>query len=172
MVYGEAKLFVGQLHFGATEEDMIELFSFYGDVVHTNVLRDKMNRSTGCAFVVYGCTDEADAAILALHGQYCMEKDRPLQVAYCKKTQVISEFGQNHAQEIHYRNPRSNPAPWTVGAAVPAGAASAEGTISSLSSSRSTPPSPPAPPQYAPPRRVVYFPARPESPSPLGATLT
>lgn len=111
MVQGEAKLFIGQLHFEANEEDVRQLFEYYGDVLHVNILRDKRTgRSTGSAFVVYGCTEAADAAIMALHGVYNMERDKPLQVSYCQRTGAISQFGIEHAQSLHNEN-HSNPAP-------------------------------------------------------------
>jgi RNA recognition motif-containing protein len=100
----------------ATEEDVRQLFDYYGDVLHVNVLRDrKSNRSTGSAFVTYGCTEEADAAILALQGVYNMERDKPLQVSYCEKTPNISRFGFNHAQELANQN-QANPRPRPVAA--------------------------------------------------------
>lgn len=111
MPQGQAKLFIGQLHFDATEEDVRQLFEYYGDVLHVNVLRDKRTgRSTGSAFITYGSTEEADAAILALHGVYNMERDKPLQVSYCEKTPTISQFGFSHAMELTTQN-NVNPAP-------------------------------------------------------------
>jgi RNA recognition motif-containing protein len=110
MPQGEAKLFIGQIHFEATEEDIADLFSFYGEVRHINILRDKTHKSTGSAFVTFATTEEADAAILALHGKYYMERDKALQVSYCKKTQAISNFGYNHALEVSHSN-KSNPTP-------------------------------------------------------------
>ena len=111
MPQGLAKLFIGQLNFDATEEDVRQLFDYYGDVMHVNVLRDKATRkSTGSAFVTYGCTEEADAAILALHNTYNMDRDRPLQVSYCEKTPNISRFGYRHATAISSQN-RANPVP-------------------------------------------------------------
>ena len=115
MPSGEAKLFIGQLHFEATEEDVRQLFDYYGTVLHVNILRDKnSHRSTGSAFVTYGCTEEADAAILSLHNIYNMERDRPLQVSYCEKTLTISTFGYEHADRLAREN-RANPRPRPLG---------------------------------------------------------
>ena len=119
MPTGEAKLFIGQLHFEATEEDVRQLFEFYGHVIHINILRDKhTGRSTGSAFVAYGSTEEADAAILALHNIYNMERDKPLQVSYCEKTPTISEFGYEHAERLASEN-RANPRPRQLMGSVP-----------------------------------------------------
>lgn len=109
MVRGDAKLFIGQLHFDATEDDVRQLFEYFGEVKHVNVLRNE-GRSKGSAFVTYGSTEEADAAILALHNRYNMERDKPLQVSYCQRTQVISPFGHEHAR-ILCRENGANPPP-------------------------------------------------------------
>ena len=111
MPAGEAKLFIGQLSFDASEEDVKQLFEYYGDVIHVNVLRDKTSqRSTGSAFVTFNCTESADAAILALHNIYNMGRDKPLQVSYCERTQAISEFGYEHAERLAAEN-KANPRP-------------------------------------------------------------
>jgi len=114
MPTGEAKLFIGQLNFDASEDDVRQLFEYYGDVLHVNILRDKHTmRSTGSAFITYGSTEEADAAILALHNIYNMERDRPLQVSYCERTPTISQFGYEHAERLAVEN-RANPRPRPV----------------------------------------------------------
>lgn len=106
-----ARLFVGQLNFDATEMDVKALFDFYGHVLHVNILRDKTSkRSKGSAFVEYGSTDEADCAIMALHNRYNMEREKPLQVSYCGKSDLISEYGREHALKLHKEN-SANPAP-------------------------------------------------------------
>lgn len=109
MVRGDAKLFIGQLHFDASEDDVRQLFEYFGEVKHVNVLRSE-GRSKGSAFVTYNSTEEADAAILALHNRYNMERDKPLQVSYCQRTQVISPFGHEHARILCLEN-QANPPP-------------------------------------------------------------
>lgn len=103
----EAKLFVGQLNQKATEEDVRQLFNFYGEVRHVNIVR-KNGESTGSAFVTYPSSVEADAAILALHNKYNMERERPLQVSYAMRTGVVSPFGLAHSEKVSSENP-SNP---------------------------------------------------------------
>ncbi|ESL12115.1 RNA-binding protein [Trypanosoma rangeli SC58] len=111
MVAGRARLFVGQLNFEATEEDVCALFDFYGKVLHVNILRDRTTgRSKGSAFVEFASTVEADCAIMALHNRYNMEREKPLQVSYCGKSEVISEYGREHALRLHREN-SANPAP-------------------------------------------------------------
>ena len=107
MTAQEAKLFVGQLNQKATEEDVRQLFNFYGEVRHVNIVR-KNGESTGSAFVTYPSSVEADAAILALHNKYNMERERPLQVSYAMRTGVVSPFGLAHSEKVSNENP-SNP---------------------------------------------------------------
>ncbi|ORC90606.1 RNA-binding protein [Trypanosoma theileri] len=112
MPQGRARLFVGQLNFGATEEDIRAIFNFYGHVLSVNILRDKTsNRSKGSAFVEYGSTEEADCAIMALHNRYNMERDKPLQVSYCGKSDVISDYGWEQAMQLHRENNVNPPPP-------------------------------------------------------------
>lgn len=107
---GTARLFVGQLNFDATEYDIRQIFSFYGHVLHVNIFRDQFGKSSGSAFVTFGTTEEADNAILALHDQYNMGRDKPLQVSYCRRSEQISDFGYQHALELRENN-KSNPPP-------------------------------------------------------------
>ncbi|RHW68631.1 RNA-binding protein [Trypanosoma brucei equiperdum] len=110
-----ARLFVGQLNFDATEDDIYALFDFYGKALHVNILRDKeTQKSKGSAFVEYGSTEEADCAILALHNRYNMEREKPLQVSYCNKSELISEFGRDHASKLHDENPANSAPPQRV----------------------------------------------------------
>ncbi|KAG5469067.1 hypothetical protein LSCM4_02463 [Leishmania orientalis] len=123
---GNAVLFVGQLNYDVTEKDVRDLFSYYGHVVNVVLLKDtKHNSGKGAspqlksnkhvvgssAFVTYTTTAEADLAILSLHNRYCMDnRDKPVQVSYCQKTDIISDFGYRHALQLHSENP-ANPIP-------------------------------------------------------------
>lgn len=74
-----AKLFVGNLSFTATENDLQDYFAQAGVVVSVNIMQDRMTgRSRGFAFVEMGSKEEADKAISMFH-----QKDfqgRPLTV--------------------------------------------------------------------------------------------
>ncbi|KAG8344517.1 putative RNA-binding protein [Trypanosoma vivax] len=106
-----ARLFVGQLNFQATENDVRNIFAFYGHVLQVNLLRDRAtNKSKGSAFVEYGATEEADCAIRCLHNRYFMERDKPLQVSYCEHSELLSDFGWQQAVALHKAN-RANPLP-------------------------------------------------------------
>jgi RNA recognition motif-containing protein len=62
------KLFVGNLPFSMTSDDLKQIFAAYGSVVSANVVVDKYtNRSKGFGFVEFSTEEEAKAA-LALDG--------------------------------------------------------------------------------------------------------
>lgn len=64
------KLFVGNLSYNVTENDLQDLFSKHGTVTDVNLMLDRMSgRSRGFAFVTMSSKEEADAATQALNGQ-------------------------------------------------------------------------------------------------------
>jgi cold-inducible RNA-binding protein len=64
------KLYVGNLPYNTTEEDLRNLFSQYGSVDSVAVITDReTGRSKGFGFVEYGNDSEARNAIQALSGQ-------------------------------------------------------------------------------------------------------
>src|SRR5881397_2030644 len=64
------KLYVGNLSFDVTENDLREMLSQHGPVNEVNVIMDKMTgRARGFAFVTMNTQEGASAAILALNGK-------------------------------------------------------------------------------------------------------
>jgi RNA recognition motif-containing protein len=64
------KLFVGNLDFKVTENDLRDAFAAYGTVVETNLVTDKMTgRPRGFAFVTVSSPEEAQKAIDAMNGK-------------------------------------------------------------------------------------------------------
>ncbi len=64
------KLYVGNLNFDASEDQVLELFSSYGQVKKVNVVKDRFSgRSRGFAFVEMDTSDSAGKAKDALNGQ-------------------------------------------------------------------------------------------------------
>ena len=64
------KLYVGNLSFGTTNEDLTQLFSQFGEVASASVVTDReTGRSRGFGFVEMSSDDEATAAVAALNGQ-------------------------------------------------------------------------------------------------------
>jgi cold-inducible RNA-binding protein len=63
------KLFVGNLSFNTTENDLQSAFAAHGTVVEANLMMDRMTgRSRGFAFVTMSTPEEAQKAIEALNG--------------------------------------------------------------------------------------------------------
>jgi cold-inducible RNA-binding protein len=65
-----AKLFVGNLSFNITENDLQDAFAAHGTVVEANLMMDRATgRPRGFAFVTMGSPEEAQKAIDALNGK-------------------------------------------------------------------------------------------------------
>ena len=63
------KLFVGNLSFNTTENDLQDAFAAHGTVVETNLMMDRMSgRPRGFGFVTMSTPEEAQKAIEALNG--------------------------------------------------------------------------------------------------------
>lgn len=63
------KLFVGNLSFNTTENDLQDAFGAHGTVVEANLMTDRMSgRSRGFGFVSMSTPEEAQNAISALNG--------------------------------------------------------------------------------------------------------
>ena len=64
------KLFVGNLSFNTTENDLNDAFAAHGTVVEANLMMDKISgRPRGFAFVTMNTPEEAQKAIDALNGK-------------------------------------------------------------------------------------------------------
>jgi len=63
------KLFVGNLSFNTTENDLHDAFAAHGTVVEANLMVDRMSgRPRGFGFVTMSTPEEAQAAINAMNG--------------------------------------------------------------------------------------------------------
>ena len=64
------KLYVGNLSFNSTEDEISHAFAAHGTVTSVNVIMDReTNRPRGFAFVEMSTDSEAQAAMQALDGQ-------------------------------------------------------------------------------------------------------
>jgi cold-inducible RNA-binding protein len=63
-------IYVGNLAFGVTDEDLRELFAAYGDVESASVVKDRFSgESRGFGFVEMPARNDAMEAITALNGK-------------------------------------------------------------------------------------------------------
>ncbi len=86
------KLYVGNLSFDTTENDLQELFEQFGHVTEVGLVTDRATaRSRGFAFVTMSNASEAEAAILALEGQPF--QGRNLTVNEARPREDRSRFG-------------------------------------------------------------------------------
>lgn len=64
------KLFVGNISWNTTDEQLQELFSQHGEVEEAVIIKDKFSgRSKGFGFVTFVNDEDGDKAIEALNGQ-------------------------------------------------------------------------------------------------------
>jgi RNA recognition motif-containing protein len=64
------KIYVGNLQWKTTEDDLKELFSNYGNVISSTIITDRdTNRSRGFAFVEMENDEDADKAINELNNR-------------------------------------------------------------------------------------------------------
>ena len=88
------KLFVGNLSFQTTENDLQEAFAAHGTVVEANLMMDRMTgRSRGFAFVTMGSDAEAKAAITGVNGKNVGGRDLTVNEARPKEEGGGRSFG-------------------------------------------------------------------------------
>jgi len=72
-----AKLFVGNLSFNITENDLQDAFAAHGTVIEANLMMDRATgRPRGFGFVTMSTPEEAQKAIEALHGKELVKSAR------------------------------------------------------------------------------------------------
>jgi RNA recognition motif-containing protein len=97
------KLFVGNLSFETTENDLQDAFSAYGTVTETNLMMDRMtNRPRGFGFVTMGTDEEAQSAITGLNGRDLSGRAITVNVARPREDRPAGggarrEFGANRS---------------------------------------------------------------------------
>ena len=76
------KLFVGNLSFNTTENDLQDAFSAHGVVAEVNLMMDRTSgRSRGFAFVTMSTPEEAQKAIEAMNGASLHDRALTVNVA-------------------------------------------------------------------------------------------
>jgi RNA recognition motif-containing protein len=90
-----AKLFVGNLSFKITENELQDAFSAYGTVLEANLMMDRATgRPRGFGFVTMSSQEEAQKAIDALHGKEL--GGRPLTVNIARPREERPGGGGGH----------------------------------------------------------------------------
>jgi len=88
------KLFVGNLSFNTTENDLQEAFAAHGTVVEANLMMDRTSgRSRGFAFVTMSTPEEAQKAIQAMNGATLGERQLTVNIARPKEERPRSDRG-------------------------------------------------------------------------------
>src|SRR3989441_10104797 len=89
------KLYVGNLSFDVTENDLRDMLSQHGPVNEINIIMDKVTgRARGFAFVTMNTQEGAKAAILALNGKDW--KGRALTVNEARPREERSGVGRGY----------------------------------------------------------------------------
>ena len=88
------KLFIGNLGFDVTENDLQDLFSQHGSVSEVNLMQDRATgRSRGFAFVTMATDEAAQAAIAALNGRDLHGRALTVNVARPREDRPGGGFG-------------------------------------------------------------------------------
>lgn len=88
-------MYVGNLAYNVTEEDLKSLFSEYGEVASVNIVKERFSgQSKGFGFVDMPNNSEADKAIKALNGSKVKEQSIKISQAKppSKKSQHRSRY--------------------------------------------------------------------------------
>ena len=88
------KLFVGNLSFNTTENDLQDAFAAHGTVVEANLMVDRVSgRPRGFAFVTMGTPEEAQKAIEAMNGAPLDGRNLTVNVARPKEERPPGDRG-------------------------------------------------------------------------------
>lgn len=100
----ENKLFVGNLSFNTTENDLQDMFAQHGTVLETNLMTDReTGRPRGFAFVTMGTPAEAQTAIGALNGASVDGRNLNVNVAKPREERSGGGFGGGQRREFGAR---------------------------------------------------------------------
>ena len=98
------KLYIGNLSFDATEEDVKQLFGTYGEVKEVKIVTDRYTgRPRGFAFVEMANTDSANQAKKSLDGQQFHGRDLSVDLA---RARPATSRGNEASQSFEARSTR------------------------------------------------------------------
>lgn len=97
------KLFVGNLSFNTTENEIQEAFAAHGTVVEANLMMDRMSgRSRGFAFVTMSTPEEAQKAIEAMNGAQLGDRALTVNIARPKEERPRGGGGGDRGPRREY----------------------------------------------------------------------
>ena len=83
------KLFVGSLPYDVNEDDLLSIFTKFGEISEFSILRDRNGRSKGCAALRFLSNEAAELCITTLHNKFCCGNvPTPLQVRHFEKRET------------------------------------------------------------------------------------
>lgn len=92
----EAKLYVGNLSYETTEDELRSLFTQVGTVNEVALIKDRdTGTSKGFAFVTMSTQDEATKAIAQFHGQTMGSRELTVNVARPREERPRSNYDSN-----------------------------------------------------------------------------
>jgi RNA recognition motif-containing protein len=104
----DLKLYVGNLSYNTTEEDLRELFSGAGTVTSVALIKDRdTRRSKGFAFVEMSTQSEAEEAIKAFNGTRLDDREIKVNIARPREERSFSgsgdRFGNRNSRDRNRR---------------------------------------------------------------------
>ena len=88
------RLYVGNLSYDATEEDLIQLFQTIGTCIKCDIVSDRQTgRPKGFAFVEMGSQADADKAVEECHGKDFMGRELTVNEARPRAERTATSFG-------------------------------------------------------------------------------
>ena len=95
------KLFVGNLSFNVTENDLNDAFAAFGTVTETNLMMDRTTgRPRGFGFVTMGTPEEAQKAIEAMNGKEMDGRALTVNVARPREDRPAGGGGSGRRREF------------------------------------------------------------------------
>ncbi|SPE52719.1 putative RNA-binding protein RbpA [Verrucomicrobia bacterium] len=96
------RLFVGNLSFNTTENDLRDAFAAHGTVLEANLMVDRASgRPRGFGFVTMSSPEEAQKAIAALNGTRLGDRDITVNEARTKAERAGSGTGGGRERGAH-----------------------------------------------------------------------
>jgi len=99
---GGARVYVGNLDWTTSWQDLKDHMRQAGNVVHADVFMEEDGRSKGCGVVEYGNVSEARKAIKMLNDTYIKDTDRPI---FVREDREDKQFAKSIQKRRH--SPRS-----------------------------------------------------------------